>query len=80
MYESEFEELLIWFAPNEGATNESGFTALPGGFRDFNGTFYGIGDYGGWWSSSEGDTSLARGRRIVAFTTSTNKNHVRKRS
>jgi uncharacterized protein (TIGR02145 family) len=28
-----------WHSPNIGATNESGFTALPGGYRDRNGSF-----------------------------------------
>jgi len=42
-----------WQSPNTGATNESGFSALPGGYRYFNGSFYYIGYYGNWWSSSE---------------------------
>ncbi len=42
-----------WASPNTGATNESGFTALPGGYRFSNGTFYHIGDFGNWWSSTE---------------------------
>ena len=33
--------------------NSSGFTALPGGFRGINGTFYSIGYTGGWWSSDD---------------------------
>jgi uncharacterized protein (TIGR02145 family) len=37
----------------EGATNESGFTALPGGFRNGGGTLYNIGYSGHWWSSTE---------------------------
>ena len=42
-----------WQSPNIGATNESGFTALPsGGRKDFAGTFYALGDIGFWWSSS----------------------------
>jgi uncharacterized protein (TIGR02145 family) len=41
-----------WQTPNSGATNESGFTALPGGGRDYNGTFGGVGIYGQWWSYS----------------------------
>ncbi len=48
-----------WNSPNTGATNESGFTGLPGGYRGFNGSYNSIGDYGFWWSSSEYDSSLA---------------------
>lgn len=43
-----------WQNPNTGATNNSGFTALPGGFRfSTNGQFYNIGNNGGWWSSTK---------------------------
>ena len=42
-----------WNSPNTGATNESGFTALPGGYRYYNGSFNFIGYYGFWWSSTE---------------------------
>jgi len=42
-----------WVTPNTGATNESGFTALPDGNRYFYGTFYDIGYIGYWWSSTE---------------------------
>lgn len=34
----------------QGGTNESGFTALPGGWRDYNGTFINIGYYCTMWS------------------------------
>ena len=41
-----------WNSPNTGATNESGFTALPGGRRDSsNGAFSNVGYYGYWWSA-----------------------------
>jgi uncharacterized protein (TIGR02145 family) len=43
-----------WSSPNEGATNESGFTALPGG-RVFVGNFYYLNSSGDWWSSTEFD-------------------------
>jgi len=33
-----------WKSPNAGATDESSFTALPGGFRDFEGQYEGLGD------------------------------------
>ena len=49
----------FWVSPNQDATNSSGFTGLPGGFRDYVGTFNNIGDYGYWWSSSEDYTSIA---------------------
>jgi len=41
-----------WLSPNAGATNSSGFSALPGGYRIGNGTFTGIGNFGTWWSST----------------------------
>lgn len=41
-----------WISPNTGATNSSGFTGLPGGYRDTDNLFYTIGSYGFWWSSS----------------------------
>jgi len=48
-----------WTSPNTGATNESGFTALPGGYRNSSGAFSNIGIYGTWWSSTERTTSGA---------------------
>ncbi|MEI7597524.1 MAG: fibrobacter succinogenes major paralogous domain-containing protein [Bacteroidota bacterium] len=48
-----------WLSPNIGATNETGFTALPGGGRNYFGPFYYVGDYGGWWSTTEYDTTNA---------------------
>lgn len=45
-------------------TNSSGFSALPGGSRTTNGTFYGIGIRGYWWTSAEQDSGLAWGRHL----------------
>lgn len=48
-----------WSAPNSTATNETGFTALPGGWRhsvNYNGRFDGIGTAADWWSSTESTT------------------------
>lgn len=36
---------------NRNGNNESGFSALPGGYRSSNGSFYNIGHLGYWWSS-----------------------------
>jgi uncharacterized protein (TIGR02145 family) len=48
-----------WQSPNTGATNSSGFTGLPGGYRDSDGDFYYIGNYGTFWSSTEYSTTYA---------------------
>ena len=40
-----------WESPND-ATNESGFTALPGGYRNFDGAFNGLTGNGNWRSST----------------------------
>ncbi|MDD4033417.1 MAG: fibrobacter succinogenes major paralogous domain-containing protein [Bacteroidales bacterium] len=48
-----------WEDPNKGATNESGFAALPGGCRRANGTFNYIGFYGELWNSTENNSDEA---------------------
>ena len=52
----------LWLSPNTAATNESGFSGLPGGYRFFDGSFGLIGNSGFWWSSSENDTASAWNR------------------
>jgi uncharacterized protein (TIGR02145 family) len=42
-----------WTSPNTGATNESGFSALPLGCRTSLGSFIAEGFDGFWWSSSK---------------------------
>ena len=57
-----------WLFPNTGATNSSGFTALPGGLRGGNidgGDFSGIGKNANWWTSTEIDAALAHTRFVV---------------
>lgn len=49
-----------WDLPNTGATNESGFSGLPGGNRKY-GSFYSIGAYCDFWSSSEYNSDIAWG-------------------
>jgi uncharacterized protein (TIGR02145 family) len=53
-----------WNSPNTGATNETGFTALPGGFRNYGGPFDGVGNHGYWWSATEYNTGDAWGRDV----------------
>ena len=53
-----------WDSPNTGATNSSGFTALPGGYRGYDGKFYYLGIYGYWWSSTDFNTFYAWRRTL----------------
>ncbi len=48
-----------WIGPNSNADNSSGFTALPGGSRDYHGPFGGISTQGYWWLASEHDSLSA---------------------
>ncbi|MDD5529167.1 MAG: fibrobacter succinogenes major paralogous domain-containing protein [bacterium] len=53
----------LWWSPNTGATNKSGFSALPGGHRgDNNGAFGVIGNGGYWWSATEFNATYAWSR------------------
>ncbi len=52
-----------WSSPNEGATNETGFTALPGGTHE-DGTFWNIGIWGVWWSDTKKDDVSAFSRLL----------------
>ena len=69
-----------WQSPNIDATNESGFSGLPGGLRGLNGTFNLIGSYGGWWSSTEDDTVLAWNRNLIIDIGSASRNYAGKSS
>jgi uncharacterized protein (TIGR02145 family) len=51
-----------WNSPNDG-TNESGFTALPGG-NHWGNKFLGIGLFTHWWTATEHDTLFAWRRRL----------------
>jgi uncharacterized protein (TIGR02145 family) len=48
-----------WQSPNTNATNESGFSGLPGGNRLPPGQYSLMGVYGYWWSSTEINTTNA---------------------
>jgi len=57
----------LWFEPNFGAINESGFTALPSGTGVFWGTWvsFGLGIEGTFWSSSEHSHGLSAWVRFL---------------
>lgn len=55
-----------WTPPNTGATNESGFTALPGGYRDYSSfSFIYLTGSANFWSSSEYGIPGALIRRLT---------------
>jgi uncharacterized protein (TIGR02145 family) len=56
-----------WESPNEGATNSSGFTALPGGYRGSDGSFYDLASYAFFWSSSQYDAAYAWYRYLYYY-------------
>ena len=50
----------FWQTGND-ATNETGFTAMPGGMRSpKDGTYYSMRDYGYWWSSTQAGEYASR--------------------
>jgi len=49
--------LIHWNSPNEGATDNYGFSFLPGGFRNYNGTFAEIRINGVWWNITDRPTT-----------------------
>jgi uncharacterized protein (TIGR02145 family) len=62
----------LWLEPNAGATNESGFTALPAGFwNSYQGTFNSMGSHTVFWSSTESAPSspLAWYHMLVNYNT-----------
>ena len=41
-----------WDGTSGNGTDDYGWNGLPGGYLDYDGSFYAIGRYGNWWSSS----------------------------
>jgi len=56
----------IGWNSNGNGTDDYGFSALPGGIGYSDGSFFSVGDYGYWWSSSE-DSSLSAYRRYMGY-------------
>jgi uncharacterized protein (TIGR02145 family) len=67
-----------WNNNDSGATNSTGFTALPGGCHNFIWGFIGIGISGNWWSSAEGNKSSALSWNILSDNNHFNKGYSKK--
>lgn len=68
-----------WNNPNSGATNTTGFTALPSGYRNYDDPFGTIGNGGYWWSSSE-DAINAWNRYVSSSSSDVYRNDYSKRN
>jgi uncharacterized protein (TIGR02145 family) len=56
---------VYWAWPNAGGSNASGFTALPGGYRNpDDGSFHGKGTSGFWWNASVHQPHTAWSRNL----------------
>ena len=55
----------LWSSPNTGVTNSSGFSGLPGGYRNNNAHYLNISFDGVWWSSAEYVDSFAWNLNLV---------------
>lgn len=57
-----------WQTPNLGATNESGFSGLPGGQRSATGKFGNIGNIGTWWTNTKNQDNTAWSVSLFSYT------------
>ncbi|MEN8250058.1 MAG: FISUMP domain-containing protein, partial [Bacteroidota bacterium] len=55
----------LWLPPNTGATNETGFNALPAGHRSQEGNFYDLNNFAYYWSTLENNASTAWNRALT---------------
>ena len=67
-----------WKSHNLGTTNESGFSALPGGCRCESGSFDDIANLGFWWTSTENNSYHAWERLIYSAYNSVNRSNSNK--
>lgn len=58
----------LWASTNVGATNSSGFSGLPAGLINFDGSFNSVGFAGCWWSNTDSSATEAYYRYLYYFT------------
>jgi uncharacterized protein (TIGR02145 family) len=49
----------LWPSPNPGATNSSGFSALPASFGFADGQFFGLGGYSYFWTATQNANNIS---------------------
>jgi uncharacterized protein (TIGR02145 family) len=60
-----YEEKLRAKPPVWDGTDDFGFSAMPGGFRRYDGSFDSIGEWGSFWERSQIVASIATGRSMI---------------
>ncbi len=69
-----------WYSPNSDATNVSGFSALPGGLRDNDGSFDVIRNYAFFWSATEYGNNDAFTRNLDYYSNDFGRSYGNKRN
>ena len=64
-----------WASPNTGANNESGFTALPGGFRGYTGGYAGLGSSAFFWTATDVLSDASWSRNLDADDSDVDRNY-----
>jgi uncharacterized protein (TIGR02145 family) len=72
--------LINWISPNTGATNSTGFSALPGGLRSEIGNFSLARNGAYWWTANEFDTWQASYRYVLNVNATANRYYIDKRN
>lgn len=67
----------VWRAPNTGATNESGFSAIPGG-RQYHSAFYFLHEYGMYWAVTSEDDTYSWSRYLTYCSANLSRFHYKK--
>lgn len=67
----------LWNSPNTGASNQVGFSAIPGGNRNI-GAFFDLGNAGYWWCATESTADNAWRRAVYRDQWHVNRNNIPK--
>jgi uncharacterized protein (TIGR02145 family) len=71
-------DIAYWVSPNTDATNESGFSALPGGYRIKDGSFNNLSNSAVFWRATEVNANNAWSSRLEHNSNNVSKNSYEK--
>lgn len=64
----------FWLSPNTGASNSSGFSGLPAGYRNGSGRLLSQGQFAYWWAADSADDLHAWYRSLAFLNSNSNRN------